>query len=78
VESCFLEIIGAMTVVPSQDGESSNLLLMVRGEISFPKSATIVRLDSSSAEATRLPANGGGIMTLLGSSGDVAWYDLTS
>ncbi|KAK3912913.1 Protein FAM234A [Frankliniella fusca] len=78
-----LELIGGISVVPSGNEQHNNLLFMIRGEINIPdrdkeQETTVftnpIRFATRKEEPTPIPATGGGLVALMGSTGTVVWY----
>lgn len=57
-----VEIKGTINIVPGLRGRSKNLIFMYRGDVIFP-------------DEKQRTANRSGIISLMGSSGQVGWYD---
>lgn len=76
-----LELIGGISVVPSNNEQHNNLLFMVRGEINFPHNdkeqetiSSPIHIATKKEEPTPIPSSGGGLVALMGSTGAVVWY----
>lgn len=78
-----LELIGRISVVPSGNDEHHNLLFMFRGEITVPdrdkeqettEFSKPIQVTPKKEIPTPVPANKGGLIVLMGSTGTVVWY----
>ncbi|XP_063221387.1 protein FAM234B [Bacillus rossius redtenbacheri] len=64
-----LELKGAISIVPGVLGRSRNLIFMLRGDVGNPSGS-----NTSRAGVESFPVDGGGIISLIGSTGVIAWW----
>lgn len=62
----FTELKGGISVVAGVPGRGRNLVFLARGDV--------INAGQTDEDLRDFPASGGGLVSLIGSTGEVAWY----